>query len=286
LGDGPVCVYGGDDDGIHPRCEKPTTGTGTGLGTETETSADSSAFIPEPTGCVVDPDFPGVPRCTWECSIVEQDCPDGEKCSPWANDGGDVWNHVKCVPLDPSPNLPGETCVVEGSGVSGVDSCALGSMCWDVDPETNEGTCVPLCTGTEANIQCPEEDQTCVIGNEGNIRLCLPACDPRDPTACAEGDGCYPTWDGFACLPFGAQVLSDHPTDFGCDFPASCEPGTLCYADEVSPQCDDPPCCADWCDTEDPDPCPAGGMCTPFYEAGAAPTGFETLGWCEPIPGG
>src|SRR5262245_13882487 len=29
---------------------------------------------------------------SWECSLFEQDCPIGEKCNIYANDGGNAWN--------------------------------------------------------------------------------------------------------------------------------------------------------------------------------------------------
>ena len=56
----------------------------------------------------------------------------------WANDGGGAWNATKCEEIPPEPDGVGEPCTVEISGTSGVDTCVLGAMCWDVDPETNE----------------------------------------------------------------------------------------------------------------------------------------------------
>src|SRR5262245_15971404 len=31
-----------------------------------------------------------------ECDVWAQDCPPGEKCMPWANDGGSSWNSLRC----------------------------------------------------------------------------------------------------------------------------------------------------------------------------------------------
>ena len=28
----------------------------------------------------------------YECDVFMQDCPDGQRCNPWADDGGNVWN--------------------------------------------------------------------------------------------------------------------------------------------------------------------------------------------------
>ena len=271
-----ICAEVDDDGTVHPRCTPPTS-SDTG-------SSDTINFILPTTGCDIDPNFPGAPRCSpGQCLVIDQDCPAGEKCSPWANDGGDVWNATRCSPVDPMPSTVGQPCVVEGSGVSGVDSCDGGSMCWDVDPATNEGICVAWCIESDDQPACADDSLTCVVANEGALPLCLTPCDPRDPVACGENEGCYPTGEAFVCLPFGAQVFAEGS---GCEFPAHCEPGTLCVADEVGPQCDDPPCCSAWCDTMDPDACTLGETCTALYEAGQAPTGFDTLGFCETNPGG
>ena len=48
------------------------------------------------------------------CDLWEQDCPEGEKCNPWANDGGASWNALRCVPIDPNPDGVGEPCTVSG----------------------------------------------------------------------------------------------------------------------------------------------------------------------------
>jgi hypothetical protein len=67
---------------------------------------------------------------TYECDLWKQDCPPGEKCMPWANDGGGSWNATRCTPLAEDPRQPGEPCTVEGSGVSGRDDCDIRAMCW------------------------------------------------------------------------------------------------------------------------------------------------------------
>lgn len=59
----------------------------------------------------------------FECDVFAQDCPPGEKCVPWANDGGGVWNATRCSPVDDDPAAPGEPCTVEGGPTSGIDDC-------------------------------------------------------------------------------------------------------------------------------------------------------------------
>ncbi|MEM6294798.1 MAG: von Willebrand factor type A domain-containing protein [Myxococcota bacterium] len=121
-------------------------------------------------GFITDPDGGGV---SVECSVWDQDCSRGEKCAPWANDGGSNHNATKCVPVAPDAGVHGDACTVEGSGVSGVDDCDLGVLCFDVPKDGTDGTCVAMCSGTEENPMCPEGTQ-CVIDNDGVLPLCLP----------------------------------------------------------------------------------------------------------------
>ena len=206
---------------------------------------------------------------TFECDVWGQDCPDGQKCSPWANDGGMSWNATKCTPIDLDAHAVGEPCTVEGSGVSGVDSCALGSMCWVVDPETLEGTCVAQCQGTEANPVC-SDGTACFISNKGTLHLCLPTCAPlADP--CDEGFTCRPvlTEDphAFVCIPLGSQGVIDD----GCE---TCGLGELCVSAQSQLGCEtDSGCCSVYCDLEDPSAdalCSglvAGHTCIPYFDA-------------------
>src|SRR5262249_37235710 len=53
------------------------------------------------------------------CDPWAQDCLRGDKCMPWANDGSNRWNDVRCSPAG-SGQL-GDPCTVEGSSVSGLD---------------------------------------------------------------------------------------------------------------------------------------------------------------------
>lgn len=83
-----------------------------------------------------------------ECDLVAQDCPVGERCVPWANDGGMAWNATRCSDVAPMPGAPGEPCQAEGNPYSGLDDCALGAVCWDADPGTGQGVCVAICDQT------------------------------------------------------------------------------------------------------------------------------------------
>ena len=247
------------------------TATGTG---ETTGSMTSVGFIQDPDGGGVN----------IECDLWSQDCPEGEKCMPWANDGGGAWNATRCSPLDPNPAQIGDECTVEGSGVSGIDNCDLGSMCWDVDPETNMGTCVAFRMGSEAAPVCEDPATSCVIANEGTLILCLPSCDPLLQD-CSEGQACYPIDDAFACAPDVSGEMGLHGD--ACEFINVCDPGNFCADAAGVPDCaGSSGCCAAFCDLSDPDAsmnCPgaAGGEeCTAWYADGQAPPGFENVGAC------
>jgi hypothetical protein len=256
----------------------PTTPMGTS--TDDGGPAESSTGD-DPTGSVfiMNPDGGGP---TNECDIWAQDCPEGEKCMPWANDGGSSWNATRCSPIDENPGQPGDTCTVEGSGVSGIDSCDLAAMCWDVDGKTNMGLCVGFCEGTEDAPFCSNPDEGCSISNDGVLILCLAYCDPLLQD-CAEGSACYPEENGFFCSPDASGpelgVIGDP-----CEYINVCDPGGWCAAAETQPDCGGAiGCCAAFCDITDPKSaaaCPEGTECIGWHEEGPAPPGEEDIGVC------
>ena len=233
-------------------------------------------------GCAFACPMPGTGGgVTNECDIWAQDCPADQKCMPWANDGGSSWNATRCSPLDPEAADIGDACIVEGSGVSGIDNCTRRSMCWNVDTETNGGTCVPFCVGTEASHGCEDPALTCVVSNQGTLPLCLPPCDPLAPE-CAEGEGCYPVDGAMACV---VDVSGDEGAYGGdCAFINDCDAGLHCAGELVTPDCFS--CCTSFCNLDDPDPdasCPdvdIGQVCVPFFELGESPPQQQHVGAC------
>ncbi len=181
-----------------------TTSGGTSIG-DTTTGGDSTTLDDDTFdscggfygGCPTD-----IGDVSYECDVFMQDCAKGEKCMPWANDGGDIWNASRCTPIDPAPVPPGEPCTVGGSPSSGIDSCVLGAMCFHVDPETNLGVCIEMCSNSEEAPVCLEG--TCVAQFEGAVPLCFETCDPEAMT-CADGEACEPvadeTLDTDVCVP-------------------------------------------------------------------------------------
>lgn len=269
-----------DSDSSESMTTDPTEGS------DTDPTGDSDTDEPDPTtetgissGFITDPDGGGV---SIECSVWDQDCGEGEKCAPWANDGGSAWNATRCVPVDAAPAQPGDTCTVEGSGVSGIDTCDVSSMCWDVDPETNEGTCVAFCTGSENAPVCDDPTTSCSIANEGVLILCLPTCDPilQD---CSDGQACYPIDDSFVCAPDASGEDQGADND-PCEFINACDPGNICVNPDIVDGCPagSAGCCQAVCDLSEAMPagCTGSETCEPWFEEGNVPPGYEDVGVC------
>jgi hypothetical protein len=281
---------GGDDpdsdgpDGGSPDGGGPDDGGNTGAddGWTTDDGDDTGD-----DGCAFYGGCPGDVGNDYECDVWLQDCPEGEKCMPWANDGGSAWNALKCSYLDPDPKQPGEECTVEGSGVSGVDDCDISSMCWDVDPETNMGYCLSFCEGTPDAPTCSAPGTLCTIWNDGVLILCLVPCDPLLQD-CAGDDLCVPTFEGdaFVCV----LDASHDEGQYGdpCEFVNNCDPGLACINADFVPDClSSIGCCTEYCDLTAVDPMAAcsatpdqGVECVPWFEEGQAPPGYEHVGAC------
>lgn len=236
---------------VPPDPSLPTSASGTDTADTTTSSADDD--VTADGGCA----FYGCPpdggNLDIQCDIWAQDCPEGDKCSPWASDGGTRWNGTRCSPFDPDGGAPGDACVAEGSKVSGLDDCGHDSMCWNVDVDTNQGVCVAICSGSEANPTClGDADLQCMIAYEGVIHVCLPQCDPLVQD-CANGWECAPyDGQGFFCVPDNSErggALGE-----GCDDFDDCNVGLHCAPPEQVPGCVDFGCCAELCDLDQPEP--------------------------------
>lgn len=262
------------DDGDTPgTSEAPTTvGDTTTTTTAGDTTADDTSVGPVDSGGVdtdvPPPDFPEF------CSLIEQDCPPGYKCSPYIPEGQGGWYQTRCIEIAPDPNAVDEPCTAE-SPTSGIDDCDGTSMCWYVDAETNEGICVPFCIGDLANPVCPDRCDYCTVTGDGLLTICLDGCDPITQN-CAEGQACYPVSDEFACAldasPEGAGIGTP------CEFINVCPPGLGCINGALVPGCEmeSSGCCAPFCPVGGADPCPGllpGTECTPWYEEGNEPPG-------------
>lgn len=222
-----------------------------------------------------------------ECDQFLQNCPRGTKCMPWANDGGSDWNATRCSTVADDPRHAGEACAVVDSAVSGIDDCDGASMCWNVDPETLIGTCVPFCTGSEVAPVCANTCDACSIDGGGLPVLCLPGCDPLADD-CARGEECVPLEGHFVCSP-------DASGDAGaigepCEYVNVCDPGLVCADADSVPDCADAVgCCVPFCDAAATDVCDAlltGTTCVPWYGEGMQPEGCTSsiVGACIVSP--
>jgi len=254
-----------------------TTGT---LDGTTSTDATGVGFIP-----------PEEPNPAIECDLEDQDCPPGEKCTPWANDRGDVWNATRCVPVAGDPAGAGEPCHVEGWPTSGLDDCEPRAMCLYVDPDTLEGLCMPLCQVDDGNVSCEDPERVCPI-HEGQLLVCILRCDPLAQD-CPRAQGCYPLDDEWQCV---ADASGDTGA-YGDACSASvrtCDPELVCVSASAMPPglpCERAAgCCTELCDLADPlgdQQCPgaaAGQTCQAWYPKGTAPPGLEHVGACALPP--
>lgn len=189
--------------------------------------------------------------------------------------GTSAFTEWACRPVVDDPDAVGEPCSLTGDRLSGFDTCEKHAICWDVDEETDEGTCFGMCIGTEANATCLDPDASCRISGDGILNLCIPVCDPR-LQACPDGEACYPLDVSFTCAPIG------EPNGLGdaCEFINDCEAGSYCG--EGGAFCNDPGspgCCLPFCDLSQPD-CPDATRCLPPFEPGTEPPGLENVGLC------
>ncbi len=270
-------TQGATDGGTFPGPGNTDTGPAPGVtGSSGDPVADSSTgamFLQEPDGGGV----------AVECDVWMQDCPEGEKCMPWANDGGSSWNATRCSEVADNPGQVGDECAVEGSGVSGIDDCDVASMCYYVDPETGLGSCVGFCEGSPDSPMC-EPDFLCSISNNGVLILCRAECDPllqdcQGSAACLPANGS----DGFVCI-VDASGEAGAPGD-PCEFLNSCDPGLFCANADVVPNCKGSGgCCSEFCDLTDPVPDDGCSlmdqMCDAWFEEGAAPPDLAHVGAC------
>lgn len=214
----------------------------------------------------------------FECDPIAQDCPAGEKCAPWASDGSSSWNATRCVPVAPDPGAPGDPCTVEGSGVSGLDDCELGALCFGVD-DNGMGTCIEMCSGTLDNPTCDTPATTCIITNQGALTLCQPLCNPL-ADECAPDEGCYLAGDFTVCAPDASGRMGG--TGSPCEYINACDDGHACAAAESVPGCAGATgCCTPFCTVGDDSACMAGQTCAPVYPKGEAPLEcVAELGMC------
>ena len=253
----------------------PDPSTSTSIGGSTDEGDDLDSSSDSGAGFIYGGPDTGSPPD--ECDLFAQDCPDGEKCAPWANDGGPVYNATRCSVIEDQPDAVGEACEYEVSYLTGLDSCDQGAVCLPSTIDASERACVALCVGDADNPYCENPDTTCVAPYGESAGLCLPVCDPLQPEGCAPGQSCTPFGDDWACIV--TQGLQ--PGD-ACEATNACATGAICLPGDELDTCDSGSCCTSLCDLGEPDPnasCVGSEECQPYYEG--APFGWENLGVCR-----
>jgi hypothetical protein len=206
------------------------------------------------------------------------------KCMPVSLDGDSAWESLRCVPIAPEPDGLNEPCELLGTGLDGLDTCDIHTMCWDVDRDTGEGTCLGMCTGSVERPDCEGPQATCLLTGDGVVNLCFPNCDPLE-SDCPAGQVCVPA-------PNGDSFLCAHQAGQGqvfeaCEFQATCEPGLVCLDSSLAPECDPQQfgCCLPFCDLTEPDTCPGMDLvCLPWWEMAEDVPGLENVGVCGVMP--
>ncbi len=259
-----------------PATATPTTTTESpdpGTTAAPTTTTDPAPGTTSGQAFIFPPDFLS---SDFECSVWSQDCSPGKKCAAWAE--SDVsWNSTKCVDVI-GDGLPGDPCSTIGGGLSGMDDCAYGSMCWDVD-ENNHGTCTALCTGTPDAPVCPV-GHDCAISGDNVLNLCLPGCDPLSQD-CPGDDLCIVNGDSFLCVldASGDEGQVNDP----CELANTCDKGLICLdTATASAACQGSrSCCQPFCKFPD-SPCPnPDQQCLPWFDPMMPhPEGHESIGIC------
>jgi len=230
----------------------------TSTGEDTSTESGMMTFVP-------DRDFAAL---YGECDPFSQDCPEGEKCVPYAPTGSHLGAN-KCVMIE-GDTPPGQPCISDGLGEAS-DSCDGDSYCWnteEIDGE-HQGVCAGFCAGAPDNPMCPE-GQVCLISNDGALSVCVDSCDPLAQD-CANDWTCHVQlgqtllgcWEGElgegeACV--GGEHLYD-----------DCGPGLTCVGAQWLPMCAGERCCTGICDLANPSCTLPGTTCA--------------LPWMESLPG-
>ena len=263
-GDEPVdtgSTMADDEAGTSDTTTTTTEGGTDGTGTDETTTG--LGFVPPD-------DFGSVS----ECDPFAQDCPEGEKCVPYANDGGNVWNANKCVPVS-GDGAVGDTCTWGGI-IEATDDCGADSICWDVMDVDGQllGVCTEYCGGTADAPICPPTT-SCIIINEGSINVCITNCDPLLQD-CGAGLACFWANTAFSCIFTAGEI----PTGEPCGFINDCAAGNLCADATTLPTCAGAACCTPFCDLTDPLCSTMGTECVSFFEEGMAPPGYEDVGVC------
>ncbi|MBK7826666.1 MAG: ribulose phosphate epimerase [Nannocystis sp.] len=273
---------GGATDGATstPTSDPGTTGDA-GTTTDTPTTDTPTTDTPTTDASTTDDPTGGV---NVECDAIQQDCPEGSKCTSYGKIPGDAWNANKCVPVM-GTGQAGDDCAVEGMDMfSGIDNCAKGLICLSVDAELKNGACVEYCS---KDLDCPNTsngDGLCFAdANEGTLPICLSLCDPLLQDCPGQG-ACYgDSMSGPPGFCFTPDPKNGGMDGDACSFANACLPGLNCAEAATQEGCVtmEYGCCAPFCALDEMT-CTGAEECVPFYMM--AFPGYENVGICV-LPG-
>lgn len=262
-----LAVGCGDDKG---DTDTVATDPGTGTDSASESTGDTPTTGDETGGEA-------------ECSPSAQDCPEGSKCTSYGKKAGDAWNANKCVPEPDKGGAVGDPCTIEGADMfTGIDNCAKGSICQNVDGDLKNGVCTEYCT---PDMKCPQTSSgngICLFdSNEGTLPICLPLCDPLLQD-CGGTSACYgdPSGPPFFCYQPDPKGLGND--DDPCAFTNACLAGLTCADGTTQEGCTEMACCTPFCPLDEGGACKGAEECVPFFME--EQVGFENVGVCA-LPG-
>lgn len=274
-------------------CGTATSDVGSSTGTThqgtSSTGAPASTGVADTTAAadfIAKPDGGTIPSC----NPYADPCPSGEKCMPYASDGGLRQDRSRCVPVVPEPGTVGDSCTVADFPASGYDDCERGAFCVLYDTAGLRGTCTAFCVEDDVGLPiCSNPEARCVGGPDALPQLCTIDCDPFGDD-CPGDQACYRIGKHFVCL---ADLSgSGGQTGDPCVFTNDCAPASLCANDDEVASCPSTGCCTPLCDTRDPEAsaaCPGypEHACTRIWPSGSGPSLYEWVGACAlPTEGG
>ncbi|MGB1017259.1 MAG: hypothetical protein ACPG4T_24185 [Nannocystaceae bacterium] len=256
----------------------PTGSTTQGPATESATEAmtESTTEAPTTLDSTTDGFLQPMDMFQNECTTWDDTCPEGQKCMPYANDGGSLWNALGCFDIMGS-GMVGDPCTAVESGVSGLDDCAQGHMCWNVEPDTLMGECIAFCSGNPEEPYCVPEMTTCHLASEGVLAPCLPACDLLVQD-CSEDQACYVLNGTTTCAPVAVPEEQGNEGQ-PCEYVNACQAGLMCLNGNAWPGCGMAGCCAPYCDLNNPTCSEPGTECVALFENNPEPW-MENYGVC------
>ena len=262
-GEGGTFGEAGSDEG---NTSQSTSGADTNADTgSAEDEGDGEGFVMMPDG------GPGN-----ECDPKEQDCPDGQKCTAWANDGGTFWNANRCVD-ETGEGVSGDVCMVEGGGVSG-DRQLLGRA--HLHEHRRGGPRVVHLVSARATTRAARPGTSA----RSTTTVCSPSAWSRAirccPT-CPEGQSCIDTPNQRFHLLQRRLGHRGGPTAIRARPPTARTPATRdTGADPAPPTAPTSNCCTPYCDVTEASPCQQPDQCISFFGEGDAPPEYTNVGVC------